>query len=169
MIGGCAEHEDKVVELVRRARKKESHLILIHDMSGSFWRRAAEVEVPVLASLHLRAASIRQQSFENISPNVSFSCVSESQSRSFRDLYTMLGVVPNGIALENFGPGLADGAEQNPGNAEGCCGWDVSARKKLRTWRWRLPSALACRSRLPGRSILFLITSNILTGKWPRA
>ncbi len=26
----------------------------------------------------------------------------------------MLGVVPNGITLENFGPNLADGAEQNP-------------------------------------------------------
>ncbi len=100
------EHEDKVVALVRQRAHEGKPFELIHDMSGSFWRRAAEVEIPVLATLHLPRSFYPPESFENISPNVSFSCVSLSQSRSFADLDTKLGVVPNGIALENFGPDL---------------------------------------------------------------
>ena len=119
MTGGATEHEDKVVELVRRRAREGKHFDLIHDMSGSFWRRAAEVEIPVLATLHLPRSFYPPESFENISPNVSFSCVSQSQSRSFADLDTMLGVVPNGIALENFGPDLPDGAEQDQGTRKG--------------------------------------------------
>ena len=108
-----AEHEDRVVKFVQ---SRESHAFdLIHDMSGSFWRRAAEIDTPVLATLHLPRSFYPAQSFENIPTNVSFSCVSRSQSRSFTNLDTMLGVVPNGIILENFGPNFAgDGAEQNP-------------------------------------------------------
>jgi glycosyltransferase involved in cell wall biosynthesis len=107
------EHEDKIVELVRHRARVGKTFDLIHDMSGSFWRRAAQIDTPVLATLHLSRSFYPAQSFENIPPNVSFSCVSRSQSRSFTNLDTMLGVVQNGITLENFGPDLADDAEQN--------------------------------------------------------
>ena len=113
------EHEDRVVELVRRCAQEGKPFDLIHDMSGSFWRRAAEVEIPVLATLHLPRSFYPPESFENISPNVSFSCVSQSQSRSFADLDTMVGVVHNGISLENFGPRLTDGAEQDQDTRKG--------------------------------------------------
>ena len=113
------EHEDKIVEFVRQRTRTGNAFDLIHDMSGSFWRRAAEIDTPVLATLHLPRSFYPAQSFENIPTNVSFSCVSRSQSRSFTDLDTMMGVVPNGITLEKFGPDIEGGAEQNPGERKG--------------------------------------------------
>jgi glycosyltransferase involved in cell wall biosynthesis len=114
-----AEHEDRVVKFVQSRAHAGKAFDLIHDMSSSFWRRAAEIDTPVLATLHLPRSFYPAQSFENIPNNVSFSCVSRSQSRSFTDLDTMMGVVPNGIAVENFGPELVGGAEQNPGERRG--------------------------------------------------
>jgi glycosyltransferase involved in cell wall biosynthesis len=107
----CAEHEDRVVEFVQQSAREGKAFDLVHDMSGSFWRRAAEIDVPVLATLHLPRSFYPAQSFENIPPNVSFNCVSQSQSQSFTDLDTMLGVVPNGIALENFAGNLTPNAK----------------------------------------------------------
>lgn len=112
------EHEDQVVELVRRRAREGKPFDLIHDMSGSFWRRAAQLEVPVLATLHLPRSFYSPESFENVPSNTSFSCVSQSQSRSFADLDTMLSVVPNGIALEKFGLDIA-GVEQNSAERKG--------------------------------------------------
>ena len=106
----CVEHEDRVVEFVRHRAREGKAFDLIHDMSGSFWRRAAEIDAPVLATLHLPRSFYPAQSFENIPPNVSFNCVSQSQSQSFTDLDTMLGMLPNGIALENFEDGFATNA-----------------------------------------------------------
>jgi glycosyltransferase involved in cell wall biosynthesis len=93
------EHQEKVVAFIRRHGR---HFGLIHDMSGSFWPRAAEVDLPVLATLHLPRSFYPARSFENVAPNVSFNCVSNSQALSFADLENMLGVVPNGIALDYF-------------------------------------------------------------------
>jgi glycosyltransferase involved in cell wall biosynthesis len=81
-------------------------------MSGGFWMRAAEIDLPILATLHLPRSFYPPQSFENIPPNVSFNCVSQSQSRSFSDLEGLIGVVPNGIALEKFEYGFGNGAPQ---------------------------------------------------------
>ena len=47
------EHEDRVVEFVRRRAREGKAFDLIHDHSGSFWKRAAEIDMPVLATLHL--------------------------------------------------------------------------------------------------------------------
>lgn len=96
------EHEDRIVEFVKRKSAKGKVFDLIHDMSGSFWQRATEVDVSVLATLHLPRSFYPSKSFENIPANVSFNCVSQSQSRSFTDLPNMIGFVPNGIALERF-------------------------------------------------------------------
>jgi glycosyltransferase involved in cell wall biosynthesis len=104
------EHEDKVVEFVQQRAREGKVFDLVHDMSGSFWRRAAEIDTPVLATLHLPRSFYPAQSFGNIPPNVSFNCVSRSQSLSFTDLDTMLGIVPNGIVLENFAGGFATDA-----------------------------------------------------------
>lgn len=75
---------------------------LVHDESGFFWRRADSVNAPVLATLHLPRTFYDQQLFQNIPANVSFNCVSRSQARTFEDLPQVLGIVPNGIALERF-------------------------------------------------------------------
>ena len=69
------EHEDNIVELVRQRARAGNAFDLIHDMSGGFWRRAAEMDTPVLATLHLPRSFYPAQSFENIPANVSFSCV----------------------------------------------------------------------------------------------
>jgi glycosyltransferase involved in cell wall biosynthesis len=101
------EHEDRVVEFVRRRAREGNAFDLIHDHSGSFWKRAAEVDTHVLATLHLPRSFYPAGSFNAVPPNVSFNCVSHSQARSFVDLDSLAGVVPNGIALDCF-ESLAD-------------------------------------------------------------
>ncbi|HEY1937816.1 MAG TPA: glycosyltransferase [Candidatus Angelobacter sp.] len=98
------EHEDRVVAFVQeREREREGMPFdLIHDMSGSFWRRAAEIDTPVLATLHLPRSFYPEGVFDNVPEDVSFNCVSDSQARSFANLDAMAGVVPNGIALDRF-------------------------------------------------------------------
>lgn len=98
------EHQDKVVHFIRRREQEGQPFDLIHDMSGSFWPRAAEIEVPVLATLHLPRHFYQPEYFENIPPKVSFNCVSASQARSFEGLRQVIGVVPNGIPLDHFEP-----------------------------------------------------------------
>ncbi len=96
------EHEDRVVDFVRRREREGKAFDLVHDQSGSFWRRAAEIDSPVLATLHLPRSFYPAGSFESVPSNVSFNCVSNSQARSFADLESLLGVAPNGIALDRF-------------------------------------------------------------------
>lgn len=96
------EHEDRVVEFVRRRAREGNAFDLIHDHSGSFWKRAAEVDTPVLATLHLPRSFYPEGSFDAVPANVSFNCVSDSQAHSFADLDALAGVVPNGIALDCF-------------------------------------------------------------------
>jgi glycosyltransferase involved in cell wall biosynthesis len=110
------EHQEQVLACVRSRARLGRSFDLIHDMSGSFWTRAAEVDIPVLATLHLPRDFYPAQSFQNVPSNVSFNCVSKSQAGSFNDLRGMLGVVPNGIALDRFdsGPGeAADGQSRS--------------------------------------------------------
>jgi glycosyltransferase involved in cell wall biosynthesis len=95
------EHQEKILGFLRR---RERSFDLVHDMSGSFWVRGAEVDLPVLATLHLPRSFYPSQSFQSVAPNVSFNCVSNSQASSFTDLENTLGVVPNGIALDRFNP-----------------------------------------------------------------
>ena len=99
----CIEHENRIVEFVRRCARQGRPFDLIHDHSGSFWRRAAEIDAPVLATLHLPRSFYPAGSFDDVPANVSFSCVSDSQARSFANLDPLAGVVPNGIALDCFG------------------------------------------------------------------
>ncbi len=96
------EHEDRVIEFVRRRAREGKAFDLIHDHSGSFWKRAAEIDTPVLATLHLPRSFYPAGSFDDVPANVSFNCVSDSQARSFADLDALAGVVPNGIALDCF-------------------------------------------------------------------
>jgi glycosyltransferase involved in cell wall biosynthesis len=105
------EHEDRVVEFVKWHAREGIAFDLIHDHSGSFWKRAAEVDVPVLATLHLPRGFYPGGSFSDVPANVSFNCASDSQARSFADLGALAGVVPNGIALDGFKP--TDGVAQD--------------------------------------------------------
>ena len=96
------EHQERIIEFVRGRAEQGRAFDLIHDQSGSFWPRAAEIDVPVLATLHLPRHFYHPQYFENLPANVSFNCVSESQAREFSDLKSRPVVVPNGIPLEHF-------------------------------------------------------------------
>jgi glycosyltransferase involved in cell wall biosynthesis len=108
------EHEDRVVEFVRRRQREGNALDLIHDHSGSFWKRAREIDAPVLATLHLPRSFYPETSFCDVPANVSFNCVSESQAQSFAGLAELVGVVPNGIALDCFDQALeADSPQQD--------------------------------------------------------
>jgi glycosyltransferase involved in cell wall biosynthesis len=97
------EHEGRVVDLVRQRARQGEAFDLVHDHSSSFWQRAAEVDAPVLATLHLPRSFYPEGSFDDVPANVSFNCVSDSQAYSFADLDALAGVVPNGIALDCFG------------------------------------------------------------------
>jgi glycosyltransferase involved in cell wall biosynthesis len=113
------EHEDRVVDLVRRRQREGRAFDLVHDQSGSFWRRAAEIDALVLATLHLPRSFYPAGSFDMVPENVSFNCVSASQARSFADLEMLLEVVPNGIALDNLtGDDGADG-QRGAGDRKG--------------------------------------------------
>ena len=96
------EHQDRVVEFVRDRSRQGRPLDLVHDQSGSFWPRAAEIDVPVLATLHLPRNFYSAELFSNIPENVFFNCVSQAQAQSFADLDP--AVVSNGIALDQFEP-----------------------------------------------------------------
>ena len=96
------EHEDRIIEFVRRRTRQGTPFDLIHDHSGSFCKRAAEIDMPVLATLHLPRTFYPAGSFDDVPVNVSFNCVSESQAKSFSDLDALAAVVPNGIALDYF-------------------------------------------------------------------
>jgi glycosyltransferase involved in cell wall biosynthesis len=103
------EHEDRVVDFVRRRAREGMAFDLVHDQSGGFWRRAAEIDSPVLATLHLPRSFYPAGSFDMVPENVCFNCVSASQARSFADLGALIGVAPNGIALDSFtGDAIAD-------------------------------------------------------------
>jgi glycosyltransferase involved in cell wall biosynthesis len=93
-----AEHNRRILQLLAA----DEGFDLVHDMSGTFWRCAGEADVPVLATLHLPPLLYAPEMFEEIAPNVSFNCVSQSQAREFAHLPRMLGVVQNGVDLERF-------------------------------------------------------------------
>ncbi len=98
------EHQDRIIAFIRERAQQGSPFDLVHDKSGSFWLRAAEVDAPVLATLHLPRHFYPAHYFENVPGNVGFNCVSESQARSFSDLRQLLGIAPNGILLDRFQP-----------------------------------------------------------------
>lgn len=98
------EHQDRIIEFVEQRRREGRLFDLIHDMSGSFWPRAAEVEAPVLATLHLPRHFYPPASFGSVPANVSFNCVSKSQAQTFSGVDRLIHVVPNGIALDCFRP-----------------------------------------------------------------
>src|SRR5262249_44079451 len=102
------EHQEKVLELVRRRARDGVPFDLVHDKSGSFWPRAGGLDTPVLATPHLPRDFYPPHLFENVPANVSFNCVSRVQSRSFGDLAELVGVVTNGIALDRFWPAVGE-------------------------------------------------------------
>jgi glycosyltransferase involved in cell wall biosynthesis len=120
------EHQEKIITLVRQRSRAGQGFDLVHDMSGSFWTRAQEVDVPVLATLHLPRSFYPPASFQSVAASVSFNCVSRSQARSFSDLSSMIGVVPNGIALDRF-------ESHQPANGNG-----NSGRRRGLLWLGRL-------------------------------
>jgi glycosyltransferase involved in cell wall biosynthesis len=93
------EHNATILDCLR---VHPNEFDLIHDKSGSFFRHAADCPTPVLATLHLPRSFYREEYFENLPRNLYFNCVSKSQAASFADLSNFLGVVENGIALEDF-------------------------------------------------------------------
>jgi glycosyltransferase involved in cell wall biosynthesis len=93
-----AVHHARILDLLRR---HPAAFDLVHDMSGSFWRHAGELDVPVLATLHL-PRSWSPDSFRDLPPNLLFNCVSQSQALSFDDLPHPPVVIRNGVRLEAF-------------------------------------------------------------------
>lgn len=97
-----AEHEAAVLAEIARAPNAGEPYDLVHDKSGSFWMRAAEIDATVLATLHLPRSFYPAQAFASCPPNLLLNCVSESQVRTFADVPQVVGAVANGIRLSDF-------------------------------------------------------------------
>jgi glycosyltransferase involved in cell wall biosynthesis len=78
---------------------------MVLDHSGHFFRHAAQVDSPVLATLHLPRSMYAADAFENPAENLYFNCVSETQKAEFMDLPRMMPVVRNGIDVKRFAMG----------------------------------------------------------------
>jgi glycosyltransferase involved in cell wall biosynthesis len=91
-----------VISEIARAQAEGEPYDLVHDHGGSFWQRAREVRVPVLATLHLPKTFYWGRAFDCIAINTYFNCVSQTQLRSFADAPHMLGAIANGIPLRDF-------------------------------------------------------------------
>ena len=100
-----SEHQGRIIDVIGQRVREGRPFDLVHDMSGGPWPRAAGIEIPVLATLHLPRSFYAPQLFETVPANVSFNCVSHSQARSFADLTALEGVVANGITLEQLANG----------------------------------------------------------------
>lgn len=96
------EHEERVLSLLRETRGSQPAFDLVHDKSGSFWRRAAEIDMPVLATLHLPRHFYPKHAFDHLAPNLYFNCVSETQRKTFADLPNVIATIPNGIPVKGF-------------------------------------------------------------------
>jgi len=108
------EHNARVVDYLQ---SHPGQFDLIHDMSGSFFRHSRECGIPMLATLHLPRSFYEPTLFEALaeapgnstmnsifnSPSPGFfNCVSAAQTQTFAGLPNLIGVVQNGIALEQF-------------------------------------------------------------------
>src|SRR5438045_620930 len=94
-------HNEVVVARIRANRS--SHAFdLIHDEGGLFWKRAAEIQEPVLLTLHLPPDFYPAELLANSPESVFFNFVSESQRARFPQIPRVLGTIPNGIAADRF-------------------------------------------------------------------
>ena len=140
------EHSQAVLEFCR-----QRNFSIVHDKSGHFWRHAAQIDAPVLATLHLPrsfypAGAVRLGSPERLL-QLRFGIAGRIISRAAE----FAGVVPNGIALDRF-PFVDYRPHVHTSNRNGyacrepglseitCCGWAVSARRRERTWRSTPPA-----------------------------
>ncbi len=96
------EHTRRVLAFLRESERRGEAFDIAHDKSGQFWRHAAQVDVPVLATLHLPHTFYAAELFTANPRHLYFNCVSDAQAQTFAGLGNVLGVVKNGIALERF-------------------------------------------------------------------
>jgi len=94
-------HNEVVVACIR-ANRSSRPFDLIHDEGGLFWKRAAEIQEPVLLTLHLPPDFYPADLLANSPENVFFNFVSESQRARFPQIPRVLGTIPNGIAADRF-------------------------------------------------------------------
>jgi len=93
------EHNARILDYLRQHPREFD---LIHGKSGSFFPYAGQCPAPVLSTLHLPRTFYGEDRFANMPANLQVNCVSDSQAQWFADLPNMIGVVQNGIAMEQF-------------------------------------------------------------------
>ena len=94
-----SEHESAILEHLA-----EHEHDVVHDMSGSFWRRSRSVSTPLLATLHLPPEFYPTEAFRRVPNDLMFNGVSCSQARRFSEVIGVEGleIVANGISVERF-------------------------------------------------------------------
>ena len=96
-----ATHIRRVLQFIRECEQSEP-FDLIHDHGGSFWRHAAAVDVPVLATLHLPRSFYPATNFAELPDHLTINCVSHWQAKHFQDVPQFAGVVRNGVEVSRF-------------------------------------------------------------------
>lgn len=96
-----AAHIRSVLQFIRE-REQSEPFDLIHDHGGSFWRHAAAVDIPVLATLHLPRPFYPATNFAELPDHLTINCVSYSQAKHFQDVPQFAGVVRNGVEVSRF-------------------------------------------------------------------
>ncbi len=95
-----AEHVQRILAYLATAQRSAGRFDLVHDHSGSFWQHAAQIDAPVLATMHLPRSFYPANAFDFVPQNLHFVCVSESQRLTFSPIQA--AVVRNGIRVERF-------------------------------------------------------------------
>jgi glycosyltransferase involved in cell wall biosynthesis len=93
------QHNSRIIQFLQQT---PGRFDLVHDHGGHFWKHAESIRLPILATLHLPKSFYPEQAFASVPRNLFFNCVSESQARTFSGLPRLVGVVPNGVALDRF-------------------------------------------------------------------
>ena len=138
------------------------------DHSGSFWKRAPEIDTLVLATLlHLPRNFYPEGSFNDVPANVNFKLrLFDSQAQSFADLDALAGVVPNGIAAGLFWRWRRHKSEYSQSCRAALAGTHLSKKKHhLALEMAGFAGRLTNHNSAAGLSI-FHIISSILSGEW---
>ena len=95
------EHHQCILKVIEQRQAAGTPFDLIHDQGGLFWKAGAEIDVPILLTLHL-PRDFYGAALNVLPANVFLNCVSHDQQKRFGEQPRMLGVIQNGIELSRF-------------------------------------------------------------------
>jgi glycosyltransferase involved in cell wall biosynthesis len=99
----CRAHESYRATLGPLLEQERPHLVHLHGVDFHSYLPADGV--PALATLHLPPSFYPAHAFHPGRPRTHLVCVSETQRRACPESEAILGVVPNGVPVDDYAPG----------------------------------------------------------------